>query len=233
MKPTRSSAPEAARCAVVAGASGLVGSELLRQLAARRADLPYSQRIALVRQALPAPLAGVKQARLDFSRLAAELDGLRLAAGFDLFCCLGTTRAQAGSAAAFQRVDRDLVLELGRWAARAGARRMLVVSSIGADAGSRSLYSRTKGEMEAGLRGLGLASLVVFRPSLLAGERAQHRPGEALALRLAQPLARWIPAGWRPVAAGDVAAAMIEAALATRPPAVMDSAAMQGAAARA
>jgi uncharacterized protein YbjT (DUF2867 family) len=150
----------------------------------------------------------------------------------DVYCALGTTLKAAGSQAAFRRVDHDHVLALGQWAVRAGARRLLVVSAVGADAHAASFYSRVKGDTEAALRALPLRSLVIARPSLLDGARDQWRTGERLALAFTRPLRPLIPAALRPIGADDVAAALWQAAQQAEPPAVLTSAAMQGAARR-
>ena len=90
--------------------------------------------------------------RVDFERLEA----LPLPAVDDAFCCLGTTRKDAGSAEAFRRVDFDYVVAFARLAKRAGARRFMLVSSLGASPNSRFLYPRTKGECEAAISAIGL-----------------------------------------------------------------------------
>ena len=94
-----------------------------------------------------------------------------LPAAQEAYCCLGTTIKVAGSPEAFRAVDLDAVLAFARAAQRAGATRLAVVSALGADPASRILYNRTKGEMEHALRDLGFSSLVIARPSLLAGNR--------------------------------------------------------------
>jgi len=87
------------------------------------------------------------------------------------------------------------------------------VSSLGASRSAGSFYSRVKGEMEEALQTLGFASLVIARPSLLAGDRASlgqpARAGERLALRLTAPLRPWIPKTWRPIEAAVVARALL------------------------
>ncbi|HSQ71627.1 MAG TPA: hypothetical protein VLM87_04330, partial [Rubrivivax sp.] len=128
------------------------------------------------------------------------------------YCCLGTTIKVAGSQAAFRAVDFDAVLAFARAAQRAGVQRFAVVSALGASPRSAGFYNRVKGEMEEALAGLGFASLVIVRPSLLAGDRAAlrqpARTAERLALALTAPLAPLIPKAWRPVAAATVAHAM-------------------------
>ena len=149
------------------------------------------------------------------------------------FCCLGTTIKVAGSQAAFRAVDFDAVLHFARAAQRAGVRRFGVVSALGASASSASFYNRVKGEMEAELATLGFSSLVIARPSLLAGDRAPlgqpQRLGERLALAVAAPLATFIPLAWRPIEAATVARALLRAVAAGAPGVlVLESAALQG-----
>jgi uncharacterized protein YbjT (DUF2867 family) len=218
----------AGRTAVVAGATGLVGRELIiRALRERR----YARVVALTRRPLPLKDSRLEEVDAAYGRLPAVLNGVTNGDGpLDVYCCLGTTIRAAGSEEAFRRVDHDYVLALGRWARTAGAHRMVVISALGADPGSRVFYNRVKGETERDLAALGLASLVIVRPSLLAGDRAEFRVGERLALIATRPLRALLPARVRPIAAADVAKSMLNAALADASPAVIDSAAMQGAA---
>lgn len=168
------------KTAVIAGASGLVGGHLLRILL----ETPdYSGVWAVVRRPL-----GVKHPKLREAPFAALEAREGLPRAEDVFCCLGTTIAKAGSRAAFRAVDYELPLALARWAKRAGAGRFLLVTSGGADPKSRIFYSRTKGELEKAIAALALPSLEVFRPSLLLGEREEERPGE----RVAQAVLPWL-----------------------------------------
>jgi uncharacterized protein YbjT (DUF2867 family) len=208
-------APAASRSAVVAGGTGLVGGILLRLLGG---DATYHRVTSLVRRQVPAP-PGVASHQVDFERL----DELVLPDVDDAFCCLGTTRRAAGSAAAFRRVDLDYIVAFARLAKRAGARRFLLVSSIGASPNSRFLYPRTKGECEAAITAIGFATVVIVRPSFLVGARAQPRAGEAAALRVGQlirplligPLRKYAPAD-----AAAVAQTLVSAA-ATAPAGIM------------
>jgi uncharacterized protein YbjT (DUF2867 family) len=218
----------ARRTAVVAGATGLVGRELITRLLH---EPRYARVVALTRRPLSLMDARLEVVDAAYDRLVAVLDGVASARGtLDVFCCLGTTRRIAGSEEAFRRVDHEYVVALGHWARAAHAHRFVVVSALGADAASRVFYNRVKGETERDLAALGLASLVILRPSLLAGDRAEFRAGERLALLATRPMRALLPAAIRPVAAADVAQSMLDAALAAAPPAVLDSAAMQGAA---
>lgn len=208
------------RSALLAGATGLVGREL--------ANLwPGPQPLhLLVRRELPTRDAAQRAHVVDFAALP-PLPRAEWA-----FCCLGTTIEVAGSQAAFRAVDHDAVLAFARAAVAAGVTHFAVVSALGADARSRNFYSRTKGEMEAALPGIGFRTIVVARPSLLAGDRASlgqpARMGEALALAVTRPLARWIPKAWRPIEAATVARALVRMlAGAASGVTVLDSAALQ------
>ncbi len=191
---------------LLAGASGLVGHELLQLLLAQS---PRPSVHALVRRR-PAPAdARVHWLTVDFTALPA------LPAATQAWCCLGTTIKQAGSQAAFKAVDFDAVLAFARAAKAAGVQRFGVVSALGASPRAASFYSRVKGEMEAAVGSLGFDQLVIARPSLLAGDRAAlgqpPRTGESLALRVAGPLAALLPRRVRPIEARCVARGMLAA----------------------
>ncbi len=211
----RVAAPTASRSAVVAGGTGLVGGTLLQLLGG---DANYHRVTSLVRREVPAP-PGVVVQRADFERL----DELVLPEVDDAFCCLGTTRQIAGSAAAFRRVDLDYVVAFAGLAKRAGARRFMLVSSLGASPGSPLLYPRTKGECEAAISAIGFTTVVIVRPSFLLGARAQARPTEAVALRvgrLIRPLLVGALRKYAPADAAAVARTLVSAA-ATAPTGVM------------
>lgn len=192
--------------ALIAGASGLVGAELLRQLLAAE---EYDRVIALGRRRLEVAHPKLTQEVADFvalEQVAAELHCT------DAYCCLGTTIKTAGSRAAFRAVDHTAVLAFAWAAQRAGAQRFFVVSALGADAGSRVFYNRVKGETEDALRVLGFSTLAIFQPSLLLGRRAQARLGErvmAALLWLAEPLLLGRLRKYRAIRAGVVARAML------------------------
>lgn len=195
--------------ALLAGASGLVGGECLRRLLA---SAEYGRVIVVTRRDL-GPAARhpkVRQLVLDFDRLGDERDELR---AHHVFCALGTTIRKAGSRARFQRVDYEYPLRLAQLARMNDARHFSIVSSLGASRSSPFFYSRVKGDVEHGLRAMRWPSLAIFRPSVIAGERAESRPLE----RAGAWLLGLAPAAWRPVAAADIAAAMVAVAIESPP----------------
>jgi uncharacterized protein YbjT (DUF2867 family) len=194
------------RSVLLAGATGLVGGEILRRLAE---DDDVRQVRALVRRPLPSARLAAKTRVLvaEFDRLDAQPDWFRVD---QVFCALGTTIRSAGSQQAFRRVDFDYPATIARLAREAGARHFLLVSSIGADARSRVFYSRVKGELEDAVRALGYPALTIARPSVLLGPRAERRLGELFMKRVGFLLAP----PWKPVEARQVAAALVRAAAA-------------------
>jgi uncharacterized protein YbjT (DUF2867 family) len=217
--------------AVVAGSTGLVGSRLVQLLVAAP---EYALVVALSRRPAAKARGKLQWRPADFDRLDKTLGDVRGSetVPLDVFCCLGTTIKVAGSEDAFRRVDFDFVLQTGRWARGAGARRFILVTALGADPKSRLFYNRVKGDAEQALGALGLPSLVVLRPSLIDGKRTDARASEGLALRLTRPVRRLLPKAIRPVLDIDVAATMLSAARADRAPLLIESAQMHDAAAR-
>lgn len=194
------------RTALIAGATGLTGGHLLRQLLG---GADYGKVYALVRKTSLAAHPKLEEMAVDFAHMP------RLPRVDDAFCCLGTTIKKAGSKAAFRMVDFDYVMNFATAAKRSGARRFLVVSAIGADAGSSIFYSRVKGETENALQKIGFDALHIFRPSFLVGERQESRAGERIgiaAFSLAAPLMLGPMKKYRPVTAKSVADAMLKAA---------------------
>ncbi|HJV62886.1 MAG TPA: NAD(P)H-binding protein [Albitalea sp.] len=198
------------RRALLAGASGLIGRSLLALLL----DSPrYAQVDVLLRR----PVAGLP-ASSKLQTCIVDFDHLPpLPAVDDVFIALGTTIKVAGSQEAFRRVDFDAVVDTAKAARAAGARRVLVVSALGADARSRVFYNRVKGDMQAAVAALGYETVVFAQPSLLLGDRAAlgqpKRSAEEWAARWLRPVIGWLPAGVRPITADAVARAMLQAAL--------------------
>jgi uncharacterized protein YbjT (DUF2867 family) len=192
------------RTAALAGATGLVGREILQGLIA---DASVKAIHVLARRALPASHAKVTVHVVDFTKLPAlpRID--------EVYLALGTTIKVAGSQQAFRAVDYDANLAVARAALAAGAKRAGLVSAMGASAKSGIFYSRVKGELEDALSALGFEGLVIARPSMLSGNREQLgqpvRRGEGIALTVSRLLGPLIPANYRSVAASDVARSLL------------------------
>ena len=201
------------RTAVLAGASGLAGAELLKLLLGVE---DYQRVHAVSRRPLPFDHARLANRIMPLEQVETRLTGFQCQ---DAFCCIGSTRRKAGSDEELRRIDVDLVLSFARAARACGAQRFIVVSSAGAAAASRHAYLCNKAEMEAGLADLKFASLDVLRPGPLLGWRDELRPAE-IAATVLMPLLNPFLGGklqqYRGIAARDLAAAMLGAARSMR-----------------
>ena len=191
---------------LIAGATGLVGKQVLAQALA---DAAVTRVIAPTRRPIDA------HPKLD--NPVVDYDHLPGFVADAVVCTLGTTRKQAGSDAAFRKVDFDYVLAIAKAAREGGAMAFALTSSVGANAASSFLYMRTKGEIEEAIAALGYASYTVVRPSGLVGERADKRLGEQIGNGLARGFSLLLPRRYRPVNAEAVAKTLLRAALDATP----------------
>ena len=169
---------------VIAGASGVVGSRVLHHLLLRK---DVERVMAIGRRPLPsqdARLLSIVANLQDRADMARQMPyGATVA-----ICCLGTTMRKAGSRDAFREVDLDAVLAFAETALASGARRFVLVSSLGADRPRGNFYLETKAAAERGVARLGFPQVRIVRPSFIddEGRRDEYRPAERLALPLAR-----------------------------------------------
>jgi uncharacterized protein YbjT (DUF2867 family) len=205
----------AGRVALVAGATGLVGRAVLAGLLA---DKSYATVHCVGRRALPLQHPKLVQHTVDF-KAAAPFAALSHVD--DVFIALGTTIKVAGSQAAFKAIDFEAVVAVAQAALAQGATKLGVVSAMGADPKSAIFYNRIKGEMEQALGKMGFKTLVIARPSMLAGNRETldqpTRAGERIALLATRWLNPIIPNNYRSIDAGDVAKALVKAVKSGKP----------------
>jgi Predicted nucleoside-diphosphate-sugar epimerases len=188
---------------LMTGATGLVGGHLLRMLTQE----PGITRIiaATRRPLLDPPIDVLNPYDPQLTDALATIDE-----PVDIvFCCLGTTRREAGSKEAFIHADYTLVVDTALTGQRLGAKKMLVVSAMGANAHSPFFYNRVKGEMEEALIAQNWPSLTIARPSMLLGDRQVRRANESLLA----PLFSLLPGNWKAIEARDVARALLKEAL--------------------
>jgi uncharacterized protein YbjT (DUF2867 family) len=195
------------RTALVAGATGLIGKQVLDILVH---DARYGHIIALSRSPLPSPHSRVTNLVTNFGSLPSVAAQLK---ADDIFCCLGTTMRQAGSQKAFREVDYNYPLALARYGKTNGAKQFLLVSALGANKRSRIFYNRVKGEVEEAIQQVGFETVRIFRPSLLLGPRAEKRSGEDSAKVLYKLLGWALPLRYKAIDSANVARAMIQLAV--------------------
>ena len=192
------------RVVLVAGATGLVGREIL---AALLADKSVAAVHTVGRRSLDIQHAKLTHHLVDFAALPAlpKVD--------ECFIALGTTIKVAGSQEAFRALDLKAVEAVALAVKASGATKLGVISAMGANSNSSIFYNRIKGEMELSLARMGFKSLVIARPSLIDGDRAAlgqaGRAGEGIGLKLARCLSPVIPSNYRAIKASDIAHALI------------------------
>ncbi|PKH54882.1 nucleoside-diphosphate sugar epimerase [Shewanella sp. Choline-02u-19] len=205
--------------AAIIGATGLIGRLLLQKLidsAAYNKILVFGRREATFAASLATEVIFIS---CQLSQLPTVTVGEKID---HAFCCLGTTIKQAGSQQAFIAVDKTAVIDFVQLC---HGSTNLVVTALGADAQSSTFYNRIKGETELALASTlatneqakgAIAKLILFQPSLLLGERSQHRPLESLGqsvFNLVSPLFIGPLKRYQPISANSVASAMLTMAL--------------------
>ena len=171
------------RKVLIAGASGLVGAEVLRELQ----TIPTIEKIVvLVRKPFENTNPLVQQMQVDFDNLAGssvcfnDID--------TVFCCLGTTIKIAKTKDAFRKVDYEYPMAIALLSVQQNVKNFLCITAMGADPSSSVFYSRVKGELERDISKCQIPSISFFRPSLLIGDRKESRPAEKAGILFAKAL---------------------------------------------
>lgn len=171
--------------AILIGATGLIGHNLLIKLLANE---NYKGVLVISRKALNINHPKLKVLIINFDELANYASEIN---GDDVFCCLGTTIKQTPDLVSYRKIDYQYPLDVANIAFANGATAYHLVSSMGADVKSKLFYSRTKGEVERDLQKIPFLSIHIYRPSLLDGNRKEHRSAENIfigLMRLINPI---------------------------------------------
>ena len=192
--------------AILLGATGLVGSEVLQFLL----ESKYYGKITVIsRRSTGIQHPKLHEINIDFVSLT---DISNEIVGDDVFCALGITLKKAGSKEAAKKVEFYYPLEIARIALQNGARQYLLVSTLGANAQSSNYYFKTKGELENALKELDYQALHILRPSMLAGNRNEIRFIEDMGRVLMTAFQPFIPLKYRVIQARTVARFMVSMA---------------------
>lgn len=195
--------------AILFGATGFIGSSLLEELL-RSPD--YDQVTTVVRKKIETEHVKHKMLIGDLQSLPDIKDQIQ---GDDVFIALGTTQKKTPRQDEYYKIDHDYPVLAAKIAKENGAKSVLLVTSVGANANSNTFYLRTKGESERDILALSFEHTHIFRPSILLGQREESRPMEKFYIHLwsildpifVGPLNRY-----RGIAGKDVAKAMVNAA---------------------
>lgn len=163
------------KTALIIGASGLTGNLLLHQLLG--SDY-YTSVIAYVRKPLNITHPKLIQQIVNFDIINNGVTA------DDVFCCLGTTIKKAQTKMAFEKVDYEYPLKIAQLQFKAGSKHFFLISAMGASLQSSFYYSKVKGKLERDILHIGYEAMYIFRPSLIVGNRTEHRAGEKFAISL-------------------------------------------------
>jgi uncharacterized protein YbjT (DUF2867 family) len=198
--------------AIVVGASGLIGGELLN-IILQQSD--YKEVVTIVRKTLPVNHAKLVQLVIDFD----DLDKWESSVTGDvLFCCLGTTLKKTPDLNEYRKIDHDYPVKLAQLASQNNIKQYHLVSSIGANSKSSSFYTRLKGETEHDIEKVQLKTLHIYQPSLLTGNRKEKRVLERIvtvAFKVIDPLLFGWLTKYKSIPAATVAQAMYKQSLKT------------------
>ena len=190
------------KTALIAGSTGLIGQQLVQLLT----ESPlYEKVIAITRQDLPAH-PKLFQVKIEFGNITEKSEMIK---ADDVFCCLGTTMAKAGSKEKFRQVDFYYPYLLAKTTYATGAKQYLIVSALGANKSSSIFYNEVKGEVEEAVSAVGFDAVHIFRPSLLLGHRPEKRSGEDTAKLFYRIFGFLIPNKYNAISSLKVARAML------------------------
>lgn len=195
--------------AILFGASGFIGTFLLEELLN---SVDYEQVTIVVRKPLNVNHPKLKMLLGDYKSLP-DLSAVMVAD--EIFIALGTTLKNTPDKAEYYQVDHDYPVLASKMMKEKGASAVFIVSAIGADAKSKIAYLKTKGEMELDIILLDFEHTHIFRPSMLMGNRKEHRPFEKSFMKIWSVLGRVFIGRlnkYRGIEGKDVAKAMVHAA---------------------
>jgi len=166
--------------AVIIGATGAVGKEILQEILA---DDFYNKVYILGRQSIGelADEERLTKIIVDFENLNFDISILEDA---DVFASLGTTIKIAGSKENQRKIDVDYTVNFSKLC-EGKVRSFNVVSAIGANSKSKNFYNSLKGELEDKLKVMNLGVLRIFQPSLLISKRDDKRFLEQIFMKVA------------------------------------------------
>ena len=192
--------------AIIAGATGLIGNNLLQQLL----DHPdYTKVTVLVRKKIPLQHPKLEQLVLDFDRLEDYTNEIK---GDVVFCTLGTTKNKTPDQEQYRKIDYQYPLDIAFIAQQNGVSQYHLVSALGASEKSAIFYSKLKGEVERDLKTIPFKAIHIYRPSLLDGNRKEHRNAERVMIglmRILNPLLIGSLKKYRSIKIEKVASAML------------------------
>ena len=166
--------------AVIIGATGAVGKEILKEILGSA----YYERIYVLGRNSITSLSDEERLTkiiIDFENINFDTSILE---NTDVFASLGTTIKIAGSKENQRKIDVDYTVNFAKLCEEK-VRSFNVVSAIGAKSNSKNFYNSLKGELEDKLKEMNLGILRIFQPSLIISKRDDNRFLEEIFMKVA------------------------------------------------
>ncbi|WP_299776706.1 NAD(P)H-binding protein [uncultured Formosa sp.] len=194
------------KTAIVLGATGLTGENLLEKLLN---DSDYSRIVLFSRSA-----CGIKHSKItEYLIDMFELDNYKTLFRADVvFCCIGTTQSKTPDKAIYHKIDYGIPVAAANLCVKNNIDRFICISALGANSTSKVFYNRTKGEMEAVVLSLKIKHTYLLQPSLIVGSRKEFRFGEVMGkmvMKVLSPLFRGSLKKYKPIESKTIASAML------------------------
>ncbi len=185
--------------AVVIGATGATGKVLVRQLLC---DDQYVFVEIFVRKAWDIQHPKLICHVVDFNKTD---QWQYLIEGNVAFCCMGTTKSDAGSKQEQWHIDFDYVVQFAQYCKAKDIKTFVLLSSKGANPYSRLFYFYLKGKVEQMIVNLNFYRTIIIRPSSLIRPNSS-RIGELIVVKMIKGLNRiGLFRSYRPVSVSKVA----------------------------
>ncbi len=195
------------KTALLLGASGLTGSLVLKDLIQ---DDRYDKIKLFSRSTINPTSTKVEEYLGDLLNLDAFSE---VFTGDEVYCCIGTTKNKTPSKAMYRNIDFGIPTRAARLAKDNNIQTFSVVSALGANDKSLVFYNKTKEEMEQAVLKEEITNTYILRPSMIGGDREEHRTGEKFlikAFNLLNPLLIGGLKKYRLIEAETIAKAMIQ-----------------------
>ncbi len=170
------------KTAILIGATGLTGSHLLDLLLASD---DYEKVKIFTRRATGKTHPKLEEIICDMLHLEQQTDNFT---ADEVFCCIGTTKAKTPDKTIYRAIDYGIPVTSAKLAEQNNIPTFSVISAIGADIDSRFFYSQTKGEMERDILQCSIPNILIYRSSLIYGNRNDKRIGETIGILLVKIL---------------------------------------------
>lgn len=194
-----------AKTAIILGATGAVGRELLSLL---ENDSRYSTIKLFLRHSTGNKSPKVQEHIIDLLELEKHAEAFT---GDEVYCCIGTTKVQTPDTETYRKIDYGIPATAAKLAKKNGISTFIAISALGADTNSRIFYSRTKGEMQEAVIGEAISKTHLLQPALIVAERKETRVMEKAAagfMWLINPLLGGAAARYKSIRATVIAKAM-------------------------